>query len=219
MVLRDLGGAAGRIGHGLAMAGVGDARRALPVPAQRLEVVAERVGPRVRIQADRGRDPRQDRVAGEHDAVALEDDVTVGMARAEPRPASRRPRRPRRADGPGCSTQCTASTSRPDSETIPSIVSRGIPCERPVVGEELRVPLAPRQGALRVVDPPLVHRRARELGDVACAADVIRMHVRDHDRLDRSVERVEDRPPALLGIARAEPGVDEDEAPFDERTR
>ena len=38
------------------------------------------------------------------------------------------------------------------------------------------------------------------------------MHVRDHDRLDRSVELVEDRPPAFLGIARPQPGVDEDEA-------
>ena len=64
-----------------------------------------------------------------------------------------------------------------------------------------------------MVDAPLVHRRPCQLGDVAGAADVIRMHVRDDDRLDRSVELVEDRPPALLGVARAEPGVDEDEAP------
>jgi hypothetical protein len=84
--------------------------------------------------------------------------------------------------------------------------------QRPVLGEALWVALAPGQRALRVVDASLIHRRARKPGDVTRSADVVRVHVRHHDRLDRCVERVEDRPPALLGVARPEPGVDEDEA-------
>ena len=75
------------------------------------------------------------------------------------------------------------------------------PVQRPVVGEPLGVPLAPRPHALRVVDPPLEHGRTRQLGHVTCAADVVRVHVRDHDCLDRAVEGVDHRAPASLGVA------------------
>ncbi len=45
--------------------------------------------------------------------------------------------------------------------------------------------------------------------DVASAADVIGVHVRDDDPLDRRVELVEHRLPALSRLPRAEAGVDE----------
>ena len=82
----------------------------------------------------------------------------------------------------------------------------------PVVDELLRIVLAPGSDALLVVLATLEHGRAGELGDVARAADVIGMHVRDDDQLDRRIELVEHRPPALLGCAGAEPGVDQDPA-------
>jgi hypothetical protein len=80
----------------------------------------------------------------------------------------------------------------------------------PEPGEALHGALRPpRAAALLVVLPPLEHRRARQRGDIARAADVIRMHVRHEDALDRRVELVEHRPPQRLGVGRAEPGVDE----------
>src|SRR5581483_484387 len=82
----------------------------------------------------------------------------------------------------------------------------------PVRGEHLRVALAPRAYALRVVLAALEDRRAGQRRDVTRTADVVRMHVRHHDRLDRRVECVEHRPPLRLRVAGAEARVDEDEA-------
>ena len=65
---------------------------------------------------------------------------------------------------------------------------------------------------MREVLAALEHRRTRQPGDVARAADVVGMHVRDEDPLDRSVELVEHRPPLRLGLGRAEPRVDEQPA-------
>ena len=63
---------------------------------------------------------------------------------------------------------------------------------------------------MSVVLASLEHRGSGEAGDVACAADVVRMHVRHDDSLDRCVELVEHRAPARFGVARAEAGVHED---------
>ncbi len=197
---------------GFAMAGIGDPRRALLEPAQGREIVAERIGSRVRIEADRGRDPRQDRVACDHDAVALEDDVTVGMAGQylDPPPIDlvARLEQPVRVLHP---VHRSHEPVRLGDDSLDRRARH--PMQRPVVGEPLRIPLPPGAHALSVVDPALEHGRPRELGHVARPTHVIRVHVRDDDRLDRSVERVDDRPPAGFGVARAEAGVDEDEAP------
>ncbi len=72
--------------------------------------------------------------------------------------------------------------------------------------------LAPRVHALLVVLAALDDGRARQLGDVATPADVVRMHVRDDDQLDGCIELVEQGPPTLLRRSRAQSGVDEDPA-------
>ena len=79
----------------------------------------------------------------------------------------------------------------------------------PVVAKPLRIALTPRAHALGVVLAALEDRHAGQVRDVTGTADVIRMHVRDHDPLQRAVERVEHGQPPLLWIAGPEPGVDE----------
>ena len=73
-------GAPGRILDRLAVAGKRQARRELDRPLQRREVVAERVGARVRVEPDGRRDRAEEVVAGDEDAVAQEAEVAVRVA-------------------------------------------------------------------------------------------------------------------------------------------
>jgi len=82
----------------------------------------------------------------------------------------------------------------------------------PVRDERLGVARAPGAQALRVVLAPLQDRGIRQLMHVARAADVVGMHMADHDPLDRRVQLVEHRTPPRLGVARAKTGVDKDPA-------
>ncbi len=91
-------------------------------------------------------------------------------------------------------------------------LARGNAVPGPVRSEPLGIALAPRLHALVVVLAALENGRAGEPGDVPCAADVVGMHVRDHDPFHRGVELVEHRTPARLRIAGTEPRVDEDPA-------
>ena len=63
VVVGDRRAARRRIGDGYAVAAVRDARRELGDEPERVEVVAERVGPALGIEPDRGRDRREERVA------------------------------------------------------------------------------------------------------------------------------------------------------------
>ena len=70
--------------------------------------------------------------------------------------------------------------------------------------------MAPGSDALVVVLAPLQHRCAGQLLDVARPADVVGMHVRDDDLLDRRIQLVQHGAPLRLRLAGAEPGVHED---------
>ena len=81
MVLQDLSRAPGGIGDDVVVAGKRQAGRELDRSLERGEVVAQRVGPRVRVEADRRRDLLQQVVARDEHAVAQEADVPVRVAR------------------------------------------------------------------------------------------------------------------------------------------
>ena len=81
MVLDQLARPLRRALDGIAVPAVGDARVELRRPLQRLEVVAQRVGTAFRVEPDRRRDPRQQVVASDEDAVAEEAEVSVGVTR------------------------------------------------------------------------------------------------------------------------------------------
>ena len=154
--------------------------------------------------------PVEDRVAGDQDPVAKQHDVPVRVAaQHEHAPAvdlvavleELRVAHPmHRVDEAGRLAQ-----HRVD------LLARH-PVGDPVVDEPPRIVLAPRANALLVVLTALQHRRAGQLGDVARATDVVGMHVRDDDLLDRRIQLVEHGSPALLGRARAEAGIDQDPA-------
>ena len=72
----------------------------------------------------------------------------------------------------------------------------------PVVDEALWIAVAPGAQALLVVGSSLQHRRARDGRDVRRASDVVGVHVRDDDALERRVQLVEHRLPALRRLAR-----------------
>ena len=210
VVAADLAGARGGIEDGVAVPGVGDARRELLDPVQRLEVVAERVGTRVRIEADGGCDLAEDRVSRDHHSVSEQHDVAVRMTAQD-------------LDAPAVDLVPRIEQLRPFDPVHRRHQPLGLSCDpvdrqarhavrRPVRDEPLGITTAPSRDALVVVLTSLQHQRAGQLLDVAGAADVVRMHMRDDDLLDRSVELVEHGPPLRFRIAGAEAGVHEDPA-------
>ena len=138
-----------------------------------VEVVAERIGTALGIEADRGRDRREQRVARDEHAVALEREVAVGVARhpvhapAVDLVARLDERRvPREADEVG---EHVAGLD----QLVRELRRHAVADEplrdllRPVVG-------APDALALRVVEPALEHRRAGRAAAACGAADVVR---------------------------------------------
>ena len=88
------------------------------------------------------------------------------------------------------------------------LVGDAVPAEP--VDEHVRpVVAAPDERALLVVEPPLGHRRAGELGEVAGGADVIRVEVGDEDPGDRPGEPLELGGPPVARVGEAETGVHE----------
>ena len=77
----QLVGPADRVGDGVAVAAVGDRRSEVDRPLQRPEVVPERVGPARGPEPDRRRDPREQVVGGDQDAVLEQGQLPVGVAR------------------------------------------------------------------------------------------------------------------------------------------
>jgi hypothetical protein len=80
MVRDDRGAARGRIGDRLTVPAIGDARGELGHELQRVQVVAQRVGTALRIEPDRRRDRREQRVTRDQDVSSLKHEMAVGMA-------------------------------------------------------------------------------------------------------------------------------------------
>ncbi len=152
--------ARGRVGDRLAVPAVRDPRREPGDEPQRVEVVAERIRAALRIEPDRRRDRRQQRVARDQDVAAVEHEMAVGVAG-------------RRVDAPAVDL-----VARLDERRVPGEadeVREHVPGLDQLVGdlgrhaveqEPLRDPLgpvvrAPDALALRVVEAALRDRRAR----------------------------------------------------------
>ena len=82
MVLDQLASAANRVFDRVAVPGERDRRRELDRPLQRLDVVAQRIGPALRPEAHRRRDPPQQVVGGDEHVVREEAELAVGVARS-----------------------------------------------------------------------------------------------------------------------------------------
>ena len=89
----------------------------------------------------------------------------------------------------------------------------------PVVDESLHVAIAPRVDALLVVRPPLQHRRAADRRHVGGTPDVVGMHVRDDDALERGIQLCEHRLPALGRLGRRQGRCRRASSPFSVRRK
>jgi hypothetical protein len=76
----ELSRALRRLSDGLAVTGQSDAANERFRPRERSEVVAERVGPRLRIEPHGGRDRGEQVVSGDHRLASEQADVPVGMS-------------------------------------------------------------------------------------------------------------------------------------------
>ena len=174
---------AGGILDRLAVARIDDAQAELRGPLERREVVAERIGAALRIEPDGRRDPGEQVIAADQDAVAQVAEVPVRVAgqleHAPPVQLASLVQQlgiVREADERG---ECVPLLDQLVRDRLGDAVRDepvGDPL-RPVVG-------APHALALRVVERALVDGRARFRGSGLGAADVVGMEVRDRDPLD-----------------------------------
>ena len=188
-----------------------DARSELRRPLERPEEVTERVGAARRPEADGGRDPGQQVIGGDEDAVLEQAELAVGV--------------PWRCD----ELPAVEVLARLDEDGIALVaderaVERALPDELrgDVVGDAVQlepvpdplgpVRIPPHELALRVVERSLVHGRARQLVEIGCRADVVGVEVRDEDRRDLAARFVELRAPGVLRVGSADSGVDDDPA-------
>jgi hypothetical protein len=203
VVGHQLPGAACRIVDRIAVPRESESWRERHDPLEGGQVVAERVRPALRIEADRWGDPGKQVVAREQDAFAKERDVAVGVT------------------GDVDDLPAPDPVALPDELRIGSRPDEGrvrVPLLDQVARDRLRDALRPEPGGDPVGPigrPPNLPRLGRvelALDDVAArdggsadgAADVIRVHVRHDDSRERP-----ERPPPFLGVFETEPGVDE----------
>jgi len=184
----------------VAVPGVDDARRQLDRALERREVVAERVGATLGIETDGGRDPAQQVVATDENAVAEKSEMAVGVSG-------------KLDDVP--TLELTALVQELGVDRVADEWREGVALHDQVVrngpgdsvpNEPGRHPLRPvfappHALALRVVEPALKDRCSRRLRCGLRAAHVVRMEVRDGDPLD--LHRVPGR------LSEAEAGVEE----------
>jgi len=167
----------------LAVARIDDARCELDRPLERREVVTEGIGAALRIEADSRRDPAQQMVAGDEDAVAREAEVSVRV--------------PRKLDNaPACELAAFVQqlgVGRVADERCERVPLSDQVCRdgvRDAVSHEprsdpLRPVLAPPHPlALRVVQAALENGRAGLFRGARGAADMVGMEVGDRDPLD-----------------------------------
>ena len=196
MVLDQLAGAADGVDDRVAVAGKRDLGRQLDRPLERLEEVAERIGPAGRPEPDGRRDPAEQVVGRDEHAPLQQAELPVGV--------------PGRGDElPAVEAVAVVDEDRValEADERPVDVARADQLlgdlARDAVGAEplgdplgpVRVP--PDELALRVVERALVHGRPRQLGDVGGRADVVGVEVGDEDPRHLGVRRATPaRPPA-----------------------
>ena len=115
-----------RILDRLAVPGQRETGRELDRPPQRVEVVAERVGPALGPEADRGRDPAEQVVGGDEDRRPSAGRAGRPRARARRRAPSRRPGRPRRR-APGRAGSGRTARRRSPTRSAPRPSAAGTP--------------------------------------------------------------------------------------------
>ena len=208
MVGEELTGSPGGVGDGLPVPGDGERRLERDRLLERVEVVAERVGPALRPEADGRRDAVEEMIGGDEGPVAVEHQLAVRMpGRGDGLPAVHEVAGLEQL-GVGLEAD-ERPVHRPLLDQLGGhLVGDAVPAE-PVDEHVGPVVSAPDERALLVVEPPLGHRRAGELGDVAGGADVIRVEVGDEDPGDRPGEPVELGGPPVARVGEAEAGVHE----------
>jgi DNA repair photolyase len=223
VVLDQLSRAARRVVDRLPVARIDDAGRELDCALERCEVVAERIGTAVRIEADRGRDLVEQVVPADQDGVAEKAEMSVGVARQLDdvpacklasfveqlwidRVANERRKRVTPRDEIRRHRLRHAVTDEPRGHAF-----------RPVLG-------SPHSLALRVVEASLVHRSPGRRGGRSGTADVIRMEVRDRDPLDldcvpgrvsQAEARIEEGPVDEVAVDVLRPGGQRQRQPLD----
>jgi DNA repair photolyase len=175
---------------------------------QRGEVVAERVRPALGPEADRRRDRIEQVVGSDEDVVTEQAKLTVRVTG-------------RRNDGPATHVipggdrrgRVVVADVRPVvgsllDQLVRDVNRDSVPVEP--IGEPLwPVVRAPHEPALVEVDLVLEDGCAGQLGEIGGGTDVVGVEVGDEDRRDRAVELRELGRPALAGVRRSDPGVDE----------
>ncbi len=186
-----------------------EAGRELDDALERRDVVAERIGPRLRIEADGRRDPREHVVAGDHQAVLEQADVPVRMAGKladePPRDLVSLTHEVRVAGEPD-----ERAVHAPRFEEVKRRLRRRAVTLEPGCDSRRPVIIAPHLLALRVVERTLVHVGAGRLGGVLRAADMVGMEMRDHDPGHRPAQLREQLRPLLGEIRQTEAGIDQD---------
>ena len=208
VVLLQLLRATGRILDRLAVAGQRDPGRELDRAVECGEVVAERVGAAGRPETDGRRDPAEEVISRDEDAVAHETELPVRVAG-------------RRDQLPAVDVLACLDENRVALVADERPVHRALPDElgRDVVGRALQLepvdePLRPRgvspdELALRVVERALDDGRTGQLVQVGGCTDMVGMEVRDEDRRDAPTGFGEGCRPGLLCVGQADAGVDE----------
>ncbi len=201
----QLARAPGRVVDRLAMPRVDDARRQLDRPLERGEVVAERIGPAVRVEADGRRDPAEEMVAADEDSVAQKAQVPVRVAgQLDHLPRLEQASLVQQLGVDGVADERGEGVALRD-QVGDDRLRDAVPSEP--LGDPLRPVLAPPDAlALCVVEAALVHGSPGRGRGARRSSDVVRVKVGDGDPLDSRR--------APRGVAHAEPCVEE--GPVDE---
>jgi DNA repair photolyase len=202
VVLEQLSRASGRVVDGFAVARVDDPGRELDRALERCEVVAERIGAAVGIEADRRRDPSEQMVAADQHAVTEKAEMPVGVSgQLDDVPA-----RKLASFVEQLWIERVADERRERMASSNEVVRHRL---RDAVANEPRghalrpVVRPPHTLALRVVEAALVHGSSGRRRGRGRTADVVRVEVRDRDPLDldgvprrvsEAEPRVEERP-------------------------
>jgi DNA repair photolyase len=201
-VLEQLSRASGRVVDRFTVARVDDPGRDLDRALERCEVVAERIGAAVGIEADRRRDPPEQMVAADQHAVTEKAEMPVGVSgQLDDVPA-----RKLASFVEQLWIDRVADERRERMASSNEVVRHRL---RDAVADEPRghalrpVVRPPHTLALRVVEAALVHGSSGRCRGRGRTADVVRVEVRDRDSLDldgvprrvsEAEPRVEERP-------------------------
>ena len=181
MMVDDLLRPAGWVEDQLAVPRERDRGSALDDGLERLEVIAEWIGPARGPQPDRRGDRVEEVIGGEQHPVAKQRQLPVRVpGGSDDLPALEASRRARSAS-PRRTNRMNGVQYDPDSISSP-VTSAGAPCDpNHAVSTSVQSSPLPDADALLEVDGSLRHARARELDDVAGGTHVVGVEVRDEE--------------------------------------